>query len=219
VPRTPWLGLVLGMLLSAPLFAQERGSGTVGLGIAVDAAPSAVTSVFGFEADGRTGMILVPIRVSSRIRLQPALGYWHFSEDVYDSTSRFEQDLTQWSASLALHYLFPLTHKVQTYVGSSLAINRISETQLTEFSPSPATRRKASRTDKVLSAVAGGEYFFAPRFSMGGEVQLQYLMAGNVESSVEPIPTPPPTPTPTPQFDASVVQTNAQFVVRWFFGG
>jgi hypothetical protein len=219
VQRNQWLGLVLGTILLTPLSAQERGSGTIGLGIALDAAPTAVTSVFGFEADGRTGMILVPIRVSSRIRLQPALGYWHFSEDVYDAVSRFEQNLTQWSAGVALHYLFPLTEKVQTYVGPSFAFNRLSESQLTAFSPSPPTKRKANRTDKVLSAVAGGEYFFAPRFSMGGEIQIQYLMAGNVESSIEPLPTPPPVPVPAPEFDASVIQTNGQFVIRWFFGG
>lgn len=210
---------LLGTALLAPQSAHGQRSGTVGLGIGVDAVPSSVTSVFGLDADGRTGMILVPIRVSTRIRLQPALGYWRFSQDVNDAVSRFEQNLTQWSAVLALHYLFPLAHKAQTYIGSSIAFNRLSETERTEFSSSPPTKRTANRTDTVLSAIAGGEYFFAPRFSMGGEVQLQYLIAGDVESSVVPTPTPPPVPVPTPEFDASVVQTNGQFVIRWYFGG
>ncbi|NNG15433.1 MAG: outer membrane beta-barrel protein [Gemmatimonadales bacterium] len=217
--RIWFLPLLLGAVFVMPLSAQGHRPGTVGLGIGIDAVPNSVTSVFGFDADGRTGMILVPIQVATRIRLQPAIGYWRFSQDVQDAVSRFEQTLTQWSAGLALHYLFPLAQKAQTYVGSSIAFNRLSETERTAFSPSPPSRRTAKRTDTVLSAIAGGEYFFAPRFSMGGEVQLQYLMAGDVETSVEPTPTPPPVPVSTPEFDASVIQTNGQFVIRWYFGG
>jgi len=219
VRRIWFLPFLLGAVLFTPLSAQRHRSGTIGLGIGIDAVPNTVTSVFGFDADGRTGMILVPIRVVPRIRLQPALGYWRFSQDIHDAVSRFEQNLTQWSAGLALHYLFPLAQKVQTYVGSSIAFNRLSETAWTEFSPSPPNKRTAKRTDTVLSAIAGGEYFFAPGFSMGGEVQLQYLMAGDVAISEEPTPTPPPVPTPTPEFDASVIQTNGQLVIRWYFGG
>ncbi len=217
--RIWFLPFLLGAVLVTPLSAQRHRPGTVGLGIGLDAVPNTVTSVFGFDADGRTGMILVPVQVATRIRLQPALGYWRFSQNVHDAVSRFEQNLTQWSAGLALHYLFPLAQKTQTYVGSGIAFNRLSETERTEISPSPPSKRTAKRTDIVLSAIAGGEYFFAPRFSMGGEVQLQYLMAGDVKTSVEPTPTPPPVPIPTPEFDASVVQTNGQLVIRWYFGG
>jgi hypothetical protein len=217
VRRIWFVLLLLGAVLVLPLPAQGHRPGPVGLGIGIDAVPNTVTSVFGFDADGRTGMILVPIQVATRIRLQPALGYWRFSQEVSDAVSRFEQSLTQWSAGLALHYLFPLAQRAQTYVGSSIAFNRLSETERTEFSSSSPSRRTAKRTDTVLSAIAGGEYFFASRFSMGGEVQLQYLKAGDVETSIEP--TPIPSPVPTPEFDASVIQTNGQFVIRWYFGG
>ena len=78
--RQIWfLPFLLGAVLVTPLSAQRHRPGTVGLGIGLDAVPNTVTSVFGFDADGRTGMILVPVQVATRIRLQPALCYWRFS--------------------------------------------------------------------------------------------------------------------------------------------
>jgi len=72
----------------------------------------------------------------------------------------------------------------------------------------------------LLNAVAGGEYFFSSRFSVGGELRLDYVTFGDPEGSqtITPPPPVPPVPVPMVTEDLSVTQTSAQVTVRWYFG-
>ena len=58
-----------------------------------------------------------------------------------------------------------------------------------QYRPQLQVDPKADRS--AADSVAGGEYFFSPRFSVGGEVRLDY-------------------------FRLSVTQTSAQATVRWY---
>jgi len=212
--------LVLATVLPATTGAQETSPVAVGLGVALDAAATPVQTAFGIAPQGRMGNILVPVRVSRRIRVQPSVGFLRQKQERTTGLARLEERVTVWSVGVALHYLFPIHESAQVYLGPSLGLNRFS--QMESFDNVGLTQRlTAKRTDTVLGGVAGGEYYLASRFSIGGEVQLYYLMAGDTEMTLEQTPPPPspPLPVPVSADDGSLIHTNAQLVVRWFFSG
>jgi len=189
-----------------------------GLGLGIDVGESPLELIG--SPGGTTANLLVPIMIGKRFRLQPWVGYLRaslkFTSPTFTSNSHFRR-LT---LGLAAHYLFPVKDALRIYLGGGIgfgwnkAEDRSSGGQGTSF---VSTEK---RTDRLLNAVAGGEYFFSSRFSIGGEIRLDYVTFGDPEFSqtITPPPPVPPVPPPPTSEDLSVTQTSAQVMVRWYFG-
>ena len=209
--------ILIGSLLAGGLSAQ--GTKVVpGLGLGIDVGDSPLQAIG--SLGGITTSLLVPVMIGQRFRLQPSVGYLRASLERTSSPFTSSSRVKRLTLGLAAHYLFPVKDALRIYLGGGVGLgwskveDRSSDGQGRSFSSTE------KRTDRLLNAVAGGEYFFSPRFSVGGEVRLDYVTFGDPESSQIIIPPPPLPPIPPPNVteDLSVTQTSAQITVRWYFG-
>lgn len=208
--------ILIGSLLAGGVSAQTRVVPGLGLGIDVGDSPLAVVGSPG----GTTTNLLVPVMIGKRVRLQPWVGYLRASLERTSSFVTSQTRFERLTLGLAAHYLFPVKDALRVYVGGGFGFgwsdidDRASDGQGNSF----ASTEK--RTDRLLNAVAGGEYFFSSRFSVGGEVRLDYVTFGDPEftQTITPPPPVPPVPVPPTTQDLSVTQTSAQVTVRWYFG-
>lgn len=91
----------------------------------------------------------------------------------------------------------------RAYVGPRVGLIRMSSEQEGDL-----TDRSESRMDVLLSLVAGGEYFLAPGFSLGGEVGLEWVHIGDTDIT--------PTPDVDVEEDMSLLRTVTGLRVRWY---
>jgi opacity protein-like surface antigen len=215
--RRALVALLLGTLVAGGVSAQ--GTKVVpGLGLGIDVGESPL-QVIG-SPGGVTTSLLVPVMIGKRFRLQPWVGYLSASLERTSSTFSSNSRVRRLNLGLAAHYLFPVKDALRIYLGGGIGFgwskveDRASNGQGNSF---VSTEK---RTDRLLNAVAGGEYFFSPRFSIGGELRLDYVTFGDPDFSqtITPPQPVPPVPLPPTSEDLSVTQTSAQVTVRWYFG-
>ncbi len=204
------LACFLGPLV-APATAQKR-SVVAGLGVGFDLGDSPYEVLFGFSGTN-TARLLVPIMVSRRIRLQPSVSYFKATRGQSFSGQTDKQSFRRWGLGLAIHYLFPVKKSMQAYVGAAAEFGKSKDEQSNPFGGGSSS--STTRSDRTLSVLGGGDYFFSPRFSVGGEVRLDFATIGDPNVDIVP---PPPVPFPDVDEDLSVTQTNAQVIVRRYFG-
>lgn len=189
-----------------------------GLGLGIDVGDSPLELIG--SPGGATTSLLIPVMIGKRFRLQPWVGYLRASLEFTSPTFTSNSHFRRLTLGLAAHYLFPVKDALRIYLGGGIgfgwnkAEDRSSDGQGTSF---VSTEK---RTDRLLNGVAGGEYFFSSRFSIGGEIRLDYVTFGDPESTqtITPPPPVPPVPPPPTSEDLSVTQTSAQVMVRWYFG-
>lgn len=147
----------------------------------------------------------MPIIISSRFRIEPEIGLYRFSE----SDEYWKQSATIFTLGCGF---FSMTRKekVDIYYGVRLKLARISWSEEYEYSWNgyqESEKDKFSKTDFYISPAVGGEYFFNKHFSLGGEIQLNYIILGqwhmdeyeNDDSS------------------GSEIKSNTLIFVRWYF--
>jgi hypothetical protein len=142
--RIPFAALALAALaLAAPASAQERPK--LGLGVAF----FPVTPGFGATVE-----VYAPFQVGPNFRLEPSLGIYTNNDGV-DT-----RDITLGVGAFLQKRVAPA---VDMYAGGRLKLN------LAKASVPGASE---SGTDVLIAAAAGGEYFLAPKFSLGLEGNL-----------------------------------------------
>ena len=209
--------ILIGSLLAGGLSAQ--GTKVVpGLGLGIDVGDSPFQAIG--SLGGITTNLLVPVMIGKRFRLQPWVGYVRASLERSSSTFTSNSKFRRLSLGLAAHYMFPAKDALRIYLGGGVGFGWSKLEDQSSNLQGSSFMTTEMRTDRLLNAVAGGEYFFSPRFSVGGEVRLDYVTFGDPESSqtITPPPPVPPLPPPTVTEDLSVTQTSAQVTVRWYFG-
>ncbi len=215
--RLALAAIMTGSLLVGALSAQ--GTKVVpGLGLGIDVGDSPLEFIG--SPGGATTNLLVPVMIGDRVRLQPWVGYLRASLEFTSPTFTSNSSFRRLTLGLAAHYLFPVKDALRIYLGGGVGFgwnkveDRSSDGQGNSFASTE------TRNDLLLNAVAGGEYFFSSRFSIGGEVRLDYVTFGDPESTqtITPPPPVPPLPPPPSSEDLSVTQTSAQVMVRWYFG-
>jgi hypothetical protein len=72
----------------------------------------------------------------------------------------------------------------------------------------------SSETDFMISGIFGAEYFPLREFSIGGEIDFNYVSFGNPDYTQTPPPTGMQTTTTSTR---SLVSTGALLFIRWYF--
>jgi len=171
-----FLFLVIFLVPSFQLEAQE-GEKSIGLGVSL-------SKIAGWFNDSL--VIYLPIHTSSKFRLEPEIGFNLHSDSfgIWNNTS--------FSLSVGCGF-FAVKHKekVNIYYGvrNGFIIN------------SYRTNGRSSRMDLFFSPALGGEYLFSKHFSLGGEVQISYILIGIGEGGES----------------ASELKTKPLFFLRWYF--
>lgn len=131
--------------------AQAQGNGTakIGLGVAIVPLDPAI---------GTTVELYVPILVAPNLRVEPQVGFKTSSNDGADAS-----DFTIGTGVFAVQKLAPAA---DMYFGGRIKLNFAS------FKPSGGS--SSTGTDFEIAAAAGGEYYLAPKFSIGLEGQLGF---------------------------------------------
>jgi len=199
---------VLALLaLAAPLLAQESVSttrpdtGSFGIGMTISTFAVLVEDFtmtpFGVSA------ILLPIRVSGKMMLEPEIGIIRVKYSSTSATGSTEYAFT--NVRLGTGILAQLARRgaLRPYAGPRVGIERRS----TRSVSSATGTDKTTQTNWSLSGVLGAQHYFTEHFSLGGEAQLSYVKFGNQETSGfgEPVS------------GRTLVHTTAVAMLRWYF--
>jgi hypothetical protein len=144
------------LALAAPAAAQERPAFGIGIGIE----PFADTPFFEGGAVGRTVptvQIYFPLQVAPNLRIEPSFGVFTRNRPGPQADT---SDLT---LGVGVFLTSRISPPLDLHVGGRLKLNFVSI---------DTTVGDDSGTDLSIAAALGGEYYLAPRFSLGLEAQL-----------------------------------------------
>ena len=186
-------------LAAAPLRAQQDAGTHIGVGIRVNDLLSDLATATFSDGDllGLGAVLLVPIDVRGTFRVEPEVGFGRVSNSSEDGD--FETTSSRYHLGLGLMKLLP-RDAFGLYVGG-----RVQYTRSVETDNFPSDDDELVRTISGLGPVVGGDYRFAPRFSLGGEAGLLYRSFG-FESNGEEIET-----------NLSSLSTTGAVYVRFYF--
>ncbi|HTO94359.1 MAG TPA: outer membrane beta-barrel protein [Bacteroidota bacterium] len=216
------------VLAAAPGRAQDTVAYHLGLGMSVEPALFGQTVYFSSETPYTMGgplyssspyYIYIPVNVTTRFRLEPRFGIYSFSEETTGSglpSSSDKFDFTLTHIGLAALYVMPVHENFRMYAGPRAGINWSSyestSTYISQYSSTQSTT-KSSETDLVLSGTFGAEYAPVTEFSIGAEIDVNWVSFGNPDQSTTPAPIYAAT---TSSRSQSLVSTGALFFIRWF---
>lgn len=158
--------------------AQQKDGVKVGLGVSLE---TFNTAQFGAGVQGAVPLntplsVYVPIQISPQLRIEPSLGFSTFSMDTAyaDAAGTIESGYA-WNIGVgALFYPVP-AQPAGFYLGGRLGL--VFSGYSIPNVPLPST--EVSETDFYLKAILGGEYYLAPKFSVGLEAQLGVTFFGD----------------------------------------
>lgn len=202
--------LALAVLAASPVAAQESAassSGRFGIGVTLNPTTVLADANLGFIPLGVTNFVL-PIRVSSRVTLEPELGVFRFTEDVTGAAGvTSETKLSNFRVGAGL--LFNLTDRsaLVPYVGPRVGLVFSTLEERSSFGGTTTTSTQ-DQTGVYFGGALGAQHFFTRHFSLGGEVQLLYTTISYDETSSGGTP---------PERSQSLMTTNGLVMLRWYF--
>ena len=215
------------LLIASSARAQDTLAYHVGIGVSVEPALFGQTlyyfsgspaTVVGPLYSASPYYIYVPVNATPRFRIEPRFGIYSFSEETTStgSTSSSDKtDITLTHIGVAFLYVVPVRENFRLYAGPRGGLNWLTyestSTYIAPYSSSQSTS-KSSETDIVLSGTFGAEFAPLAEFSIGAEIDVNWVSFGNPDQST----TPPPTYTTTSTRSQSLVSTGALFFIRWF---
>lgn len=191
--------LAAAAALAAPpaALAQQRDGVKVGLGLGMNLNQFAQPAELNFATMSPVA-IYVPVQVNPNLRVEPWLGFWTWSQNGPDS--RYA-----WDLGVGVLYYFQPAAPFGFYGGGRLGLT---------FSGGDTTTGagtvESTETDVRIMGVVGGEYFIAPKFSVGAEAQLGVTFYGDVNDTLNGVTT-------TVNRSLSGWQTNGVLFMRFFF--
>ncbi len=183
--------------VASPALAQQKEGVKVGLGLGLNLNQLAQPADLNFA--GITPVaIYVPVQVNPNLRIEPWLGFWTWSQN--GPLSRYA-----WDLGLGALYYFQPASPFGLYGGGRLGLTFSGGDTLPGGVPTRTTE-----TDFRIMAVCGAEYFIAPKFSLGAEVQLGVTFYGDLNETAGAV---------TTTVNQSLVgwQTNGVLFMRYFF--
>lgn len=149
--------------------------------------------------------ILIPISFE-QFRLEPEFGdYAMTSEETSASiTSTDRYNIIR--MGLAAHYVHSFGDQSQFYIGPRVTFFMVNSNSAATNDP---TEEERNWTDILIGASLGGEYLFSSHFSLGAEVQMNYISHGNPEVKPEPMV--------ATEESGSILSNNAALIIRWYF--
>jgi hypothetical protein len=144
----------------------------------------------------------IPIIVAPSFRIEPHFGIVKYS----GSDTDWEESYTVMDFGVGLFFL-RWYGMVDLYFGARIGMMRYSYSEEYTWDTTTETY-DGSRSDLYLAPAFGGEYFFTPHLSLGGEIQFNYVMIGdwdeeNGSDSDEDV-------------NESLIKTKTLFFIRWY---
>jgi hypothetical protein len=188
--------LLLGiafLLMSNLVYAQEKAP-SFGIGVSMG---REILMVYdqGIVTLSDYPSFYMPIPISSGFRIEPEIGLWLHSYSREDGGDR----KSSYSIISLGCGIFPITNKGKIYIyyGARFRMVRFLNSIEDVY-----TDRDDSKTDIHFGPAVGGEYFFTDHFTLGGEVQLDYISIGQFDDD---------------DVSEKLINTKTLIFVRWYF--
>jgi len=145
---------------------------------------------------------------SKMIRFEPNFGFFNYSQTIdvnnpYENYKR-EQTISNFRIGAVIAYANAVT-SVNLYYGLNIGVIISS----TSADISGQESNDESKTDFFIGPAIGGEYMFSDNFSLGGEIQVNYISVGQFDQEgVDP--------DYTVDVSESVVSTRGMIILRWY---
>jgi hypothetical protein len=144
----------------------------------------------------------------NNFRFEPNFGYFSFSEtrDVTNPYESYKRELTSSNFRLGAVIAYATAiGSMKLYYG--IFIGAIFSSASSYRSGS--TSQDKSKTDFAIGPAIGGEYMFSDHFSLGGEIQCNYISVGQWDENDNE-------PGYSSDISQTIVSTNGLVVLRWY---
>jgi hypothetical protein len=147
--------------------------------------------------------IYIPIRIAPNIRVEPEIGFFRYSvESVTDQTFT----LLLYGAGV-----FFLQNIGAVDLSWGVRFNLMNETYHVSGAGVDQT---VKRKDTIYGPALGGEYFFTPNLSLGGEVQFNLMTLGELKFEGDGANA----GEDNEKVKSKIMRTKPLVFVRWYFG-
>jgi opacity protein-like surface antigen len=222
------------------LHAQEDTLGLVGLGISIDPTkgselvyinPSLENLQSIWSNNTSAVVFYVPINVTNRFRFEPSIGLFSASSSSATTPTiqgngtpyTYSNDASVITLGIRGTYRYSLSNLLILYLGPRLEFGIVSSTYenvyITNYPNANIKqddKKITKETDITFGGVIGAEYFPISKFSVGGEISLNYVTFGNPDITYENYPTPSSSYNTTER-EQHTLYTGALFFLRWYF--
>lgn len=132
-------------------------------------------------------------------RFEPTFGYFRSSYTSNSSGYTHESSSSNLRLGTVLAYATAIS-SMNLYYGIDVGVILSSEKSESTYPGSTSTDR--SKTDFFIGPAIGGEYMFSENFSLGGEIQINYISIGNFDSDLDA--------------SSSAVSSRGKIMLRWY---
>lgn len=170
--------------------AQQKDAVKIGIGASIEAFNYAQfgAMTLGAVPANVPVSVYVPIQITPHLRIEPSLGLATYSQDrAAAALGTGEVSGHAWNIGVGVLYYLAPAQPAGFYVGGRLGLVFSGRTTVNGAN---TVLTEGSETDFYLRGVLGGEYYLAPRFSVGVEAQLGPTFYGNESLTVTPGPSP-----------------------------
>ncbi len=139
---------------------------------------------------------------STNFRFEPTLGYFSISSSITSSSSGYTSEFK--SSNFRLGTVLAYANAMESmnlYYGIDFGIILSSETRESSF-PGGSESTDESKTDFFIGPAVGGEYMFSDNFSLGGEIQINYISIGNFDDDSDA--------------STSAISSRGKIILRWY---
>jgi hypothetical protein len=136
-------------------------------------------------------------------RFEPTLGYFSTSSSSKSSTSGYTSESDFSNVRLGAIIAYAVSKgSMRFYYGIDIGVILSSESSSSTAPGSTSTDE--SKTDFFVGPAIGGEYMFSENFSLGGEIQINYISIGQFNGSSQT------------DVSQSAVSSRGKIVLRWY---
>lgn len=132
-------------------------------------------------------------------RFEPTLGYFSSSTSSTSSGYTSESSSSNLRLGTVLAYAIAIA-SMNLYYGIDIGVILSSEKRESSYPGSSSTDH--SKTDFFVGPAIGGEYMFSDNFSLGGEIQINYISIGNFNGDSD--------------VSNSAVSSRGKIILRWY---
>jgi hypothetical protein len=136
---------------------------------------------------------------AKNFRFEPTLGYFSSSSSSTSSGTTYESSSSNLRLGTVLAYATAIA-SMNLYYGIDIGVILSSEKRESTFPGSTSTDR--SKTDFFVGSIIGGEYMFSDNFSLGGEIQINYISIGEFDDDSDA--------------SSSAVSSRGKIILRWY---
>jgi hypothetical protein len=139
-------------------------------------------------------------------RFEPTLGYFSVSSSSTSSSSGTTTDTKSSNVRLGTILAYANAKgSMNFYYGIDFGVILSSESRESSFPPpSFSQSTDESKTDFFVGPVIGGEYMFSDNFSLGGEIQINYISIGQFDGDSQV------------DVSESAISSRGKIILRWY---